>query len=128
MSKCRIDGCDNNARTSNLCSTHYNKLRREQGSKVCSVVGCTMSVEARGLCYKHYWEPILINRKLARLAEQKEENLLPFDYEQLLDKLQMRLDAIRPQNPLGDAGADATTQHRPEGLPNDAQHAQKISQ
>lgn len=77
---CSIAGCENPAKSRNLCNGHYLKLRRygdplitKQIRNICSVDGCDKFVEGNGYCathngrYRKHGDP-LITRKAKSLC------------------------------------------------------------
>ena len=62
--KCCIDGCDNFARTKNMCTKHYTRFLnhgdalftgKQRGVySICKVEGCDGRVQKNGLCSKHH--------------------------------------------------------------------------
>lgn len=63
--KCKVEGCENKARTKGLCPKHYRRLllygdptikkRGAAGERlICSVDGCNKQVHAKGYCLQHY--------------------------------------------------------------------------
>lgn len=53
---CKVDGCNLSAYVRKMCSTHYNRWRRDGGAErgACAVDGCESPAAAREWCNKHY--------------------------------------------------------------------------
>ena len=49
---CKVEGCNNQARTQGLCSTHYRQQRL--AGAVCKFEGCDKAQATKGLCQTHY--------------------------------------------------------------------------
>ncbi len=73
---CKINDCPDEAKTKELCSHHYYKLRtygdpnfkKEKVFKQCKLDGCSGKIIARDLCWKHYH---IIMGKIANCCEEE---------------------------------------------------------
>lgn len=62
--ECCIDSCERNVYARELCHPHYKRLQRHgdafadlsigRAHRPCSVPGCGLPADGRGLCHGHY--------------------------------------------------------------------------